>query len=89
MKLSPKSDFDKDYHSFIKLIQIMRDDPVINQKVITTLKLDSFQRRTIINNWMEQLHEQRAFEGLCQALSCLFDDNIAAKVLKIINHNRI
>lgn len=85
MKPSQITDLDKDFEPFIKLIQVIRDDPVVNEKVVTILKLDSYQRRSVINNWLEQLRKQNAFENLRQALSCLFDDNVAAKVLKIIS----
>ena len=88
MKPSQMVDLDKDYESFINLIQVMRDDPVVNEKVLTILKLDSFHRRTVINIWLEQLRRQNAFENLRQALSCLFDDKVAAKVLKIISHRQ-
>jgi hypothetical protein len=83
------TDLDKDFEPFYKLLQVMRDDPVVNEKVLTILKLDSYQRRSVINNWLEQLRRQNAFENLRQALSCLFDDKVAAKVLKIISHHRI
>jgi len=66
----------------------MRDDPLINDKVVTLLKMDSYQRRGILNYWLEQLRQKNAFENLRQALCCLFDDNVAAKVLKIINHHQ-
>jgi hypothetical protein len=85
MKISPQSELDQDYEPFFKLLQVMRDDPVINEKVLTILKLDPYQRRSIINNWLEQLRKQNALEGLQQALTCLFDDNVASKVLKIIS----
>ena len=66
-----------------------KDDPVVNEKVITILKLDSFQRKSILNNWLEQLRKQNALENLQRALSYLFDEHIAAKVLKIFNNQQI
>ena len=89
MKPSQITDLDKEFESFNKLIQVMRDDPVVNEKILTILKLDSYQRRSVINNWLEQLRKQNAFESLRQALSCLFDDKIAGEVLKIISHRQI
>jgi len=86
MKLSPRADLDQDFDSFNTLLQVMCDDPLINVKIITLLKLDSFQRRSILNYWLEQLQRQNAHENLCQALACLFDDNVAAKVLEIIGN---
>jgi len=89
VKSSSYIDPDQNFESFNVLLQIMRDDPVIHEKLLTILKLDSYQRRLILNNWLEQLRRQNAFDSLQQALSCLFDDTVAAQVLKIINHHSI
>jgi len=52
------------------------------------LALDPFHRRTVLNRWLEQLHRNDASEHLRQALSCLLDDDIAAKVLALINNHK-
>ena len=49
------------------------------------LKLDSFQRRSVLNSWLEQLRVHRASENLLSALFSLFDDKIAEEVLTLIN----
>jgi hypothetical protein len=89
MKFSKPEKIDKELEPFIKLIQIMRDDPLINKKVIKILKLDSYQRRIVLNNWLEQLRRQNAPENLRQALTSLFDDTISEKVLTLINKSVI
>jgi hypothetical protein len=53
------------------------------------LKLDSYKRRIVLNNWVEQLRRQQASAKLLNALSCLFDDAIAEEVLTIINNSLI
>ena len=63
----------------------MRKDPVINAEVMKILKLDPYQRRFVLNNWLEQLRFRNASENLLSALSSLFDDTIAEKVLTLIN----
>jgi hypothetical protein len=73
---------------FGKLIQVMRNDPEINKRIIQLLKLDSYQRRNVLNRWLEQLRHTSASENLMQALSNLFDDNVAEKVLTLINNHR-
>ena len=83
-----KADPDKAFKPFIKLMQVMRGDPLINEKVIGMLNLDSYQRRIILNNWLEQLRKKNATENLTQALSCLFDDKIAQEVLGLINDRK-
>ena len=67
-----------------RLIRIMRNDMVINRKVIALLKMDSYRRRSILNDWLEQLRTLNAPEDLMEGLSCLFNDNIVEEVLIII-----
>ena len=88
MKLSKPQNNDKEFEPFIKLVQVMRDDPLINEKLIETLNMESFKRRMVLNNWLKQLRQQKASGNLRQALSCLIDDKMAEKVLTLINHRR-
>jgi len=76
---------DKEFGPFKKLIQIMMDDPLINEKIIKLLRMDSFHRRAVLNSWLEQLRTRKASEDLLQALSSLFDDKTAEHVLALIN----
>jgi len=78
---------DRRHESFINLIQIMQNDTVINKKIIKILKLDSYQRRSVINNWLEQLRKKNAPTNLTQTLAYLFDDIVAEKVLSLINNH--
>ena len=82
-------DIDNDFEPLKKLVQVMRDDPLINEKIIKLLRMDSFQRRAVLNNWLEQLRIRHASENLLSALSCLFDDKIAEEVLTLINDRKI
>ncbi len=85
MKVSKPPNSDKELDPFIKLIQVMWDDPLINEKLIEILNMESYKRRIVLNNWLEQLHRQKASENLIQALSRLFDDKVAKNVLSLIN----
>ena len=73
-----------EFKSFLKLVQAMRKDPVINKKVVHILKLDSYLRRLVLNNWLEQLRKENAPKKLTQTLSFLFDDIVAENTLKLI-----
>ena len=73
---------------FMRLINVMQNDCIIKNRIKKMLELDSFNRRTVLNRWLEQLRRKNASENLRQALSCLFDDNVAKKVLTIINNHR-
>ena len=87
---SPKRrDRDKNFEPFKRLMQVMQNDPVLHERIIQMLKLDSYQRRALLNNWLEQLRTRNASERLLGALSCLFDDKIAEKVLTLINNHKI
>ena len=71
-----------------QLIQAIRHDPVIKKHIIKMLKMDSYPRRFVLNNWLEQLRRNKAPQDLLSALSCLFDDIVADQVLMLINkHN--
>jgi hypothetical protein len=67
------------------LIQIARKDPVIKHRLINVLQLNSFERRSVLIIWLEQLRLRNSSKDLLDALSCLFDDKIAEKVLTLIN----
>ena len=73
----------------LKLMRVMQKDPVINKKVIEMLRMESYQRRFILNSWLEQLRIRHASENLLSALSCLFDDKTAADVLTLINKTKL
>ena len=87
MNFLNKTNQDSESKQFVQLLQVIREDSAINKKLIQLLKLDSFQRRNVLNRWLEQLRRKSASENLRQALSCLFDDKIAKKVLTLINNN--
>jgi hypothetical protein len=70
-------------------MHVMQNDRVIHGKVIEMLKLDSYQRRLVLNNWLEQLRIRHASENLLSALSSLFDDKTAADVLTLINKTKL
>ena len=72
-----------------KLMHVMRNDPIINSEVMKILNLNSYQRRSVLNNWLELLRRRRAPENLLSALCYLFDDKIAMEVLVLINKRKI
>ena len=73
------------------LLQLIVEEQEINTRVIQLLKLDSFRRRLVLNKWLEQLRRKGAAHKLMQALSCLFDNDIAEKTLSFLkrkNNNK-
>jgi hypothetical protein len=72
---------------FSRLIQLIRNDQELNKRVMHLLKLDSYQRRLVLNRWLEELRRISAPDSLRHALSHLFDDRVSDKVLTLIcNH---
>jgi hypothetical protein len=89
LKTKKLNNYEFDFKPIEKLLQAMRCDPVINKKVINTLKMDSYPRRLVLSNWLEKLRRNSAPLKLMQSLACLFDDNIAEKVLILVNDHHI
>ena len=89
LKLLKVENDNDQFESLGRLIQIMRNDAVINKKVTEVLQMDSYLRRSVLNNWLEKLQRQDAPKNLLSALSCLFDDKVAKQVLTLINSRKI
>jgi len=79
---------ESDFESIRKLLQAIRNDPVINKKVKSILKMDAYPRRLVLNNWLEQLRRKNAPEKLIQTLSILFDDSVAIKIFELISKSQ-
>jgi hypothetical protein len=75
--------------SFASLLQVIKADKEIRNRVIQLLKANSYTRRMLLNKWLEQLWRKQASDNLMQALSCLFDDSIAEKVLVLFDSQHI
>ena len=84
MTVPGKTEYANNYEDIERLIQVMQNDPVIQKEVLRLLKLDSYHRRILLNNWLEQLRKRNAPENLLSSLSVLFDNKIAAQFLAII-----
>ncbi len=72
---------------FITLLRVAREDPEVCKSLKAILSLDSFNRRSLLNTWLEQMQFQNAPSELIQALSGLTDDDVAARALKVIEEN--
>jgi hypothetical protein len=74
-----------DIESFEKLFKSILDDTIIKDKMIKILSMDSYPRHIVLSNWLEELRRNNASQKLIHALSYLFDDVIAQKILRVIN----
>jgi len=79
---------ESDFEPIRKLLQAIQNDPLINKKVISILKMDSYRRCLVLNNWLEQLRRKNAPGKLIQTLSIMFDDSVAKKIFELINKSK-
>ena len=77
------------YKSVMTLIGIMREEREIRMRVKQVLQMKPYQRRSVLKRWLEQLRVQQAPAPLLEALACLFDDKIAAKILSLIDNHEL
>jgi len=88
MRISNSNNYIAEIESLVTLLNALLSDPLINNKVNKILKMDSYPRHIILSNWLKQLSDNNAPEKLTQTLSYLFDDNVAKKVLTLINNRQ-
>jgi hypothetical protein len=70
------------------LVQTVLEDGVIKNRILELLQLEPFERRTVLNSWLEQLRLRDASENLLSALSYLSDDVMARKMYSLINTSK-
>jgi hypothetical protein len=61
------------------------EDPFVRNRLIELLQLQPFERRMILNNWIEIYWLKNTGPEIIQALACLYDDKLAAETLKLIS----
>jgi len=67
------------------LVQTALEDPLIKQRILELLQMDSTERRSVLNVWLEQLRQLNAPKKSLHALSRMFEDAIAQRILSLIN----
>jgi hypothetical protein len=73
-----------DNSTFIRLIQVTRDDPELRQRLMKILALDSFNRHESIQSILDVMMTTGAPEELVSALALLLDDEVAETALVLI-----
>ena len=85
MSENPKKSI-ADNESFISLIQLAKEDRKIKDRILTILKLDSFNRISLLNTYISEMSLKGAAKDFVEAFAYLKDDNIANEAIKIINN---
>ena len=71
--------------TFIRLIQAAQDDPEFREKLITILSLDSFNRKSVLHAFIENMHRDNVSDEMITAMEGLLDDDVAELALKVID----
>lgn len=73
-----------DNPDFVRLVQVIMDEPEIRETLKTILILDDFNRKSALNTWLAELRLKQAPRKFLATFSCLLDKRIAEKTLEII-----
>jgi hypothetical protein len=76
-----------DNETFIDIMRVAQEDNDIRKKLTFILKLDSFNRQSLLNTWLNDLKLQGAPKKLREALSAFLDDAVAEKALEVIDQS--
>jgi hypothetical protein len=70
--------------SFIALVEAAREDPDIRRQIEAILRLDPFNRESMVNTCADQMALAGAPRKLVQAFRCLADDEIAMRTRDLL-----
>ncbi len=70
--------------TFIRLIQVAQEEPEIRNRLKSILTQDDFNRRSLINTWIEELKLQKAPSDFIKALSYFLDESVAVSTLELL-----
>lgn len=76
-----------DDDTFIRLIQIARQDPEIRRKILGILQMDSFNRKSALNTFIQQMQIKGAPRDFVSAVACFLDDQVAEKALAFLSND--
>ena len=66
--------------SFVRLVRVAEDDPVVRQTLMTLLNLNNFQRQSALGSLLETMRLQGAPIDFVATLARLSDDRLAEKL---------
>ena len=75
-----------DNESFILLIQLAKENKKIKDRILMILKLDSFNRISLLNTFISEMSLKGAPKDFVEAFAYLKDDTIANEAIKIITN---
>jgi hypothetical protein len=70
--------------TFIRLIQIAREDLKIREQLLSILSLDAFNRKSALNTYIYNMKLKGAPNEFVSAIAFFLDDEVAEKALSIL-----
>jgi predicted HTH domain antitoxin len=67
---------------FVRLIQILEDDPALKKKVLALLKLDSFNRASFLNTIIQKMILENVSKRIIEVYLYLKNDEIARRTIE-------
>ena len=72
---------------FVTLLSVAQDSPQIRVQLLSILRHTPFQRKSLINTWLEDLKIAGAPPELQNALSALLDEAVADRALLLLQES--
>lgn len=73
-----------DVDSFVTLLRVACEDPVVNAQLARLLSLPDVERQTMVRTWVSDMVVAQAPRDLIQAVACLLDDAVAREARRVI-----
>jgi hypothetical protein len=73
-----------DDETFVRLIQIAREDTEIREQLLRILSLDPPNRKSALRTFIQEMKLKSAPREFVSAIACFLDDRIAGKALDIL-----
>jgi len=73
-----------DDEMFVSVIRVAQDDAEVRQQLLAILSLDSFNRKSALNSFIDSMRLKDAPASFVSAIANLLDDDVAAKALAVI-----
>jgi len=73
--------------NFVTLLSVAHDSPQIRVQLLSILRHTPFQRKSLINTWLEDLKLAGAPPELQNALSALLDEDVADRALLLLQES--
>jgi hypothetical protein len=73
--------------TFVRLIEIAQEDLEIKQQILSILSLDSFNRKSALNTYIQNMKLKGAPGDFISAVATFLDDEVAEKALSLLKES--